>query len=416
MAFYEKTVLSNGMKIVTETIPDVRSVTVGFWVGVGSRNETPDEGGMSHFIEHMLFKGTKTRSAKQISETFDSLGAELNAFTTKEFTCYYTRLLDEHLGVGIEVLADMLQNTLFLDEHIEFERKVVLEEIAMYEDTPDELVHDLFTAALWKEHPLGQQVLGTAASVGAFGHEKALGFVGRNYAPGNIVVAAAGNLKHEQMVELINKHFQLDQAQPPAKNEKQAKAGSAVEVFTKATEQVHICYGTVALNSRHPERFALSIMENLLGGGMSSRLFQKIREERGLAYSVYSYHSLYQDSGNFTVYAGTRPANVNEVMSIILREIDLIKTGGVSVDELERAKEQLKGQLVLGLESTRNRMTRLGKSELSHGEILSVDDLVERVNRVTREDILRLAGDIFKKENMVLTVIGPVKEADLAFG
>lgn len=411
--FYYKQKLDNGITVVVEPIEKVRSVAVGFWVGVGSRHETTNEAGISHFIEHLLFKGTKTRTARDISETFDSLGAELNAFTTKEFTCYYARLLDEHLEVGVEVLADMLQNSVFQPNHIDFERQVVLEEIAMYEDTPDEQIHDLFTASLWPSHPLGSQVLGSKKTVSAFNRETVVNYWQRFYTPGNIVVAAAGNVQPQRLVNLINRYWQQPPTTKPATAEVKPVTKAKLSVFPKQTEQTHFCYGGTTINSRHPDRFGLSVLENIVGGGMSSRLFQKIREERGLAYAVYSYHSLYLDAGNFAIYAGTRKANFNEVLKLIRDELDLIMAKGVSQAELQRAKEQIKGQLVLGLESSRNRMTRLGKSELTHGEILSIDELIKRVDAVEASDVQRLAQQIFVPNNMVLTVIGPVKEEEI---
>lgn len=413
MTFYQKTLLDNGTIVVTEKVPDVRSVAIGFWVNVGSRNESDKESGMSHFIEHMMFKGTKTRSAKVISETFDSLGAELNAFTTKEFTCYYSRLIDEHIDVGVEVLTDMLQNSLLNKEHIDFEKQVVLEEIAMYEDTPDELIHELFTSTLWANHPLGRQVLGSRETVGSFDRAKVVAFMDKYYTSGNIIISAAGNLDHEKLVGLVRKYYKPEALKKPDQVIEKPKITQTVNVYTKKTEQVHICYGTEALDSRHNDRFALSLLENILGGGMSSRLFQKIREERGLAYSVYSYHSLYKDSGNLAIYVGTRLANVNEVLSIIRNEISSIRENGATADELERAREHLKGQMVLGLESTRNRMTRLGRSEMTQGEILSVNQLVDRINAVTLEDIKKLAAKIFQKDRQILTVIGSIEEKDL---
>jgi predicted Zn-dependent peptidase len=415
MTLYRKTNLENGTVIVTESVPDVRSVTLGFWIGVGSRNETADENGISHFIEHLLFKGTANRTAKEISETFDTLGAEFNAFTSKEFTCYYTRMLDEHLPIGVEVLSDIMQNSLLAEEHINFERQVVLEEIAMYEDTPDELIHDLFTSALWEKHPLGQQVLGTRATVGAFDRAKIEEYWRRNYGPGNIVVAAAGNLDHDELVRLIEADYRPKATAKVTPFPKEPDISGAVKIFERPTEQVHICYGTAGLNSRHPDRFILSVLENILGGSMSSRLFQKVREEKGLAYSIYSYHSLFLDSGELVVYAGTRPSNVNEVLSIIRKEIDSIKNEGVSPEELARAKDHLKGQMVLSLESTRNRMVRLGKSELTHGELLSIDELVKRVTAVTAEQVRDLARKILDPDRMILTMIGPIKESDLSF-
>jgi len=413
MTFYEKSILSNGLTVVTEHVPNVRSVAIGFWVGVGSRHESLMEGGMSHFMEHMLFKGTKTRSAKDISETFETLGAELNAFTSKEFTCFYSRLIDEHLDIGIEVLADMMQNPKFDKSHMDSEKQVVLEEIAMYEDTPDEQIHDIFTATLWPEHPLGKSVLGSNESVSGFDPKKAKTFFDEYYYPENIVVAAAGNVKHQDVLDLLNKFYVKDADGEMDMKDIAAKTSSSVKIINKKTEQVHICLGTAALDARHPDRFAMSVMENVIGGGMSSRLFQKVREEKGLAYAVFSYHSLFQETGNLAVYAGTRVNNMNEVLKIIFDELYSIADKGITKAELNRSREHIKGQLALGLESTRNRMTRLGKSELIHGEILSVDELVEKVSAVDLEGIKRLAASIFDPEKMVLTVIGPITDDDL---
>lgn len=416
MTVYKKTGLANGTVIVTETVPDVRSISIGFWIGVGSRNEMPDESGISHFIEHLLFKGTEKRTAKDISETFDGLGAEFNAFTSKEFTCYYTRILDEHLPIGVEVLADILQNSLFSAEHIAAEKKVVLEEIAMYEDTPDELIHDLFTARLWQNHPLGQKILGTRDTVGSFTREKIVDYWGRHYGPGNIVIAAAGHLEHEKLVGLVEEHYKPKKTAAITSRALEPAVGSEIKVYPRQTEQVHMCYGTAALNARHEDRFTLSVLENILGGNMSSRLFQKVREEKGLAYSIYSYHSLFLDSGDLVIYAGTRPDNINEVLSIIKNEIGLIKNKGVTTKELERAKDNLKGQMVLSLENTRNRMIRLGKSELTHGEMLSIDELVAKVSAVTGDQVRELAVEVFDEDRMILTMIGPIEEADLSVG
>ncbi len=415
MTFYKKTKLDNGSIVVTEHVPDVRSIALGFWVSVGSRNETEKENGMSHFIEHMLFKGTNTRTAKDISEAFDSLGAELNAFTTKEFTCYYSRFLDEHLNIGVELISDMLQNSMIKEDHVNFEKKVVLEEIAMYEDTPDEMIHELFATTLWKDHPLGHQVLGTTETVGGFNRTTVLDFMKNHYSPENVIIAAAGNLEHEQIVDVVNKHYKQKASGKMSEVTKELDFQRTLNVYTKDTEQVHICAGTEALDSRHKDRFVLSVLDNILGGGMSSRLFQKIREERGLAYAVYSFHSLYKDSGALAVYVGTRPANVNEVLSIINSEMTDISENGAKKKEVDRAREHLKGQLVLGLESTRNRMTRLGRSEMTHGEILSMDELVAKINEVTEEDIKRLASELFAKDRQILAVIGSVEEKDIVF-
>lgn len=413
MSFYDMTKLDNGLTIVTEQVPSIRSVAIGFWVSVGSRFEDEANNGMSHFIEHMLFKGTNTRTAQDICQTFEILGAELNAFTTKEFTCFYARLIDEHLETGVEVLADMLQNPLLKPEHIDFERQVVLEEIAMYEDTPDELIHDLFTANLWPKHPLGKQVLGQKSGVEKFNPTQIRDYWQTHYYPGNIIVAAAGNTGHEDVVRLINKHYSLSAAGEKIENTQPAKTVSKLAIANKSTEQVHLCLGTVSLNANHPDRFALAILENIIGGGMSSRLFQKVREEKGLAYSIFSYHSLYQETGNIAIYAGTREANLNKVLTIITAELSDIVAKGVSEDEFNRSREHLKGRLVLGLESARNRMTRLGKSALIHEEILSTSELIAKIMKVSRDDIDELAKKILRPDRLVLTIIGPVKPKDI---
>ncbi len=407
--FFSKTSLESGIKVVTESIPHVRSVALGFWVGVGARDEIEGLSGMSHFIEHLLFKGTKNRSAKEISETIDTLGGEINAFATKEYTCFYTRLLDEHIPVGVEILSDMLQNPLFKEENISAEKEVVVEEINLHEDTPDEKIHDLFASTLLGDHPLGKSTLGYVNTVKNFNREGVLSFFSRGYAPKNIVIAAAGHLDHQQIVDLIEKHFAPREEGRFVRKEFKPKVEPKVFICQKRTEQAHICYGTQALHARDEGRFALSILDNILGGGMSSRLFQEIREKRGLVYSVYSYHSLFSETGLIAIYAGTRPSKVEEVIKLIQKEIKSIAEKGISREELHRAKEFLKGQLVLSMESTSNRMTRLGKSELVHREILSLDELVERIDKVTLGDIHKLAKILLAPEKMTLTIIGPAE-------
>jgi len=412
--FFDQTVLDNGIRIVTETMEQVRSVALGFWVGVGSRDEPPGLAGMSHFIEHLMFKGTKTRTAQEISATFDRLGAELNAFTAKEYTCYYARVLDEHLPIAVDVLADMLEGTLFAEAHLRAEREVVLEEIHLHEDTPDEQIHDLFAQTLFATHPLGASILGQSESVGGFTRDDVTSYYSGNYIPEHLVVAAAGHVNHKQVVDLVAKTLSLSAAGARERKRFVPTPSSELMVRTKQTEQAHICYGTQALNARHEDRFALTILDTILGGGMSSRLFQEVREKKGLAYSVYSYHSLFWETGLFTVYAGTRPSNAEEVIRLVQAEFADIRDRGVPDDELAKSKDHLKGQLVLGLESTRNRMTRLGKSELTQGEILSLDELVERIDKVTVDDVRRLANELLGAERMVLTVIGPFDSTKLA--
>lgn len=392
---------------MSERISYVRSVSLGFWVGFGSRDEPPALAGASHFLEHLLFKGTSTRSARDISEAFEGLGAELNAFSAKEYTCYYSRLLDEHLSVGVEILTDMLQNATLGKRDIEFERKVILEEIGLREDTPDELIHDLFLESLWPHHPLGNPVAGRRETVTAMTNGELKGLFEDVYAPDRLVVAASGNVDHDELTALVAQYFTSERKGKVMRKEFVADVEPVIKVNTKKTEQAHIALGTSGLPARHPDRFGLLLVDNILGGGMSSRLFQEIREKRGLAYSVYSHHGMYSEMGYVSLYAGTNPANAKEVLECMQRELARVRAEGVTEDEFRRSQEHLKGQLVLALESTGHRMSRLGRSEISHGEILSLDQLVEKINAVTLEDANRLAREVFSPEKMVLAVIGP---------
>lgn len=407
MEFYQKTVTDNGITVLTEQMNNVRSVALGVWFGIGSRDESEAAGGMSHFLEHLLFKGTPTRNARQISEIFDSLGAELNAFTAKESTCYYTRLLDEHLPAGLEVFADMVENSSFLEQDISAERQVVLEEISLHEDSPDERIHDLFADALFPQHPLGRSVLGKIDSVKNFSRKDVVNYYDAHYTAKNIVIAAAGNIEHKKVVDLVNRFFNKGSTPKFSRKTFAAEPESHLLVYKKETEQAHICYGSLGVSANDENRFVLSILDNILGGGMSSRLFQEIREKRGLAYSVFSYHSVYTETGLVTLYAGTSPKKAKEVISIMQDEVLHLTDKLVSEEELQRTKQHLKGQLVLGLESTTHRMMRLGKSELSHGDILSVEEIIEKVDSVTPQKIKELAINIFDPRKMVLTIIGP---------
>ncbi len=408
--FYRKTILENGVTVITEQMDTVRSVALGIWFAVGSRDETPAEAGMSHFMEHMMFKGTPTLTAAQISETFDGLGAELNAFTSKEYTCYYARLVDTHMPTAVELLSDMVVNSLLEDDAAQREREVVIEEIARMEDTPDDRIHEVFAHALWPDHPIGLPILGSRETVGGFDNAQSTAFRARHYLTGNCVVAAAGNIDHDELVELIRTHLTLPDGPRSDRPTAHAAGASRLAVLTKETEQTHIIYGMSGMNAHHEDRFVLTVLDTVLGGGMSSRLFQEIREKRGLAYSVFSFHSLFQDTGQYAIYAGTRPDNSEQIVRLIQAEVERMRSSGITPEELERATESIKGHLVLGLESTRNRMSRLGKSEATGGELLSVDELVSRIDAVTREDIVRVAEDLFGG-GRVLAMIGP-HEAD----
>ncbi|PKM79895.1 MAG: peptidase M16 [Firmicutes bacterium HGW-Firmicutes-14] len=404
---YRKETLPNGVRIVTEEIPYVRSVALGIWVGAGSRDEDDSNNGIAHFIEHMMFKGTARRSAKEIAEALDAVGGQLNAFTSKEYTCYYAKVLDEHLDVAVDLLSDMFFNSLFREEDIEKEKNVIIEEIKMYEDTPDELVHDIFASTLWHGHALGRPVIGTDKIIGHLGKKELLAFREKFYSPDSLVVAAAGNIQHETVVGKLASLFGNINSLRPVRNYGVPKPNCRVSCKDKDTEQVHVCIGTPGLPMDDKNIYVLHIMNSILGGGLSSRLFQEIREERGLAYSIFTYHSSYQDAGLFSIYAGLSRNNLDEVISLISREVRDVRYNGVTGEELTRAKEQLKGNILLGLENVSNRMTRLGKSELSLNRIVTVEEAVEKINRVSLEDISDLAGELFRSENVVISSIGP---------
>ncbi len=407
-AFVQRTVLSNGLRILTEYMPQIRSASLGFWVGVGSRDEPLEISGISHFLEHLLFKGTARRSAREIAEAFDSLGGELNAFSAKEYTCYYAKVLDDYLEPAIEIMSDMIRNSLLRPADIDAERKVILEEISMHEDSPDDLIHDLFASTLWEGHPLGQGVLGHANIIKAMTQDDLLGYFGRHYSPANMVLAVAGNVDHDRLVELVKRYFgEQEWGGRQDRHQVLPEVSPKAAVYKRATEQAHLVMGTLGLPRRHPDRFALAVLDNILGGGMSSRLFQKIREEKALAYSVFSYHSMFIETGLVAVYAGTSPENVDDVIALIGLEIEQLLAHGITVEELARSKGHIKGNLVLGLEDSGGRMTRIGKSELVQGEILSLDELIERIDDVNREKVKDLAEEIFTGNPLVLTVIGP---------
>ncbi|MDF2631007.1 MAG: processing protease, partial [Symbiobacteriaceae bacterium] len=390
MTFYQKTTLPGGLRVITEEIPHVRSASVGVWVGAGSCGEAPAISGISHFIEHMLFKGTQSRTAKQIAQAIDGRGGSLNAFTSKEHTCYYAKVLDEHLPIAIDVLSDMVLHSTFEAGEIEKEKGVIIEEIKMYEDVPDDIVHDLFAAAMWPGTALGRPIVGTADTVQALTRERILGYRDAQYTSPSIVVAAAGRLSHDQVVREVARAFaEMDARGPGGACGETCEALPAFPTHSRAlvrekeTEQMHLVVGMPGLHTDHDEIYALHLINTVLGGGASSRLFQEIREERGLAYSVYSYQTSFRKTGDFGVYAGVSPAVLEQVLGLILHAYDQVGREGLSAAELEEAKEQLKGQIMLGLESTSGRMTRLGRGELMLGRVLSPDQIIERINRVT---------------------------------
>ncbi len=406
-----KTQLKNGVRIISEKISGVRSVSTGIWVGAGSRHEPEGKEGISHFIEHLMFKGTKKRSASDIAEALDSVGGQLNAFTTKEFTCYYTKTLDEHFALGLDVLSDMFFNATFTEKAIEKERGVIEEEIKMYEDTPDDLIHDFFVQTVWPDHPLGKPILGTIESLENIQRDDLINYLHETYLSQRLVIAMAGNLEHQ---EVQNKVAEIFAEMKPGEAKLEFFAPQNTETVTsnlsRETGQVQICLGTGGLSQKDERIYTLYILNNVLGGGLSSRLVQSIREERGLAYSVFSYHSTFCDTGLFTFYAGTSPTKYDEVIRLLLKEVQDIVTNGITDKELKRAKEQIKGNLFLGLENVSSRMTRLGRNELCLNRIIPLSEFVEHISAVTLEDVQVLARDLFEDNHYTLSTIGPLEK------
>ena len=403
----ELTSLSNGVRVITEVMPHVRSVSVGVWVGTGSRRESPEQNGITHFIEHMLFKGTTKRSAEEIARSVDSIGGNLDAFTAKELCCYNTKVLDEHLSLAFDVLADLVLHPMFREEDIAKEKGVILEELKMEEDNPDYLVHEIFTANFWKDHPLGKPILGTKDTIKRFDREAVERYYRAEYLPSNTLITAAGRLSHQGMVNLAREHFE---SLPPGR-----VAAADVSPTTharialrnkKSLEQVQLCLGVPSFPLPHEERFTCYILNTLLGGGMSSRLFQNIRERQGLAYAVFSELNPYRDTGCLSIYAGTSAEAAGKVVESILKEFRNLKQELVPEDELRRAKDHLKGSLMLSLESTSSRMSNLARQEMYFGRFFSLDELVDSIEAVTTTHIQRIAQRFFDQRQIALTVLG----------
>jgi predicted Zn-dependent peptidase len=392
----------------------MRSVSIGFWVGIGSRDETPDLSGASHFLEHLLFKGTKRRSALDISAAIEAVGGETNAFTSKECTCYYARVLDDDLPLAIDVLCDVISSSVLDHDHVETERGVILEEIAMHEDEPCDEVHDQFAKAIFGEHALGRLVSGTTETISTMTRKQIAGFYHRRYTAPEIVIAAAGNLDHATVVKLVRAALRgtallggdVQPVSVRSSDHLVRTLSGQLRVVHKDTEQAHLVLGCAAMTRFDERRFALRVLDNVLGGGMSSRLFQQIREQRGLAYSVYSYTTQYADTGLFAVYAGCTPSKASEVLAIVQDELAKVAEHGITSAELARGKGMFKGGFVLGLEDTGSRMTRLGKGELLHGELLSADDLLKRVDAVTLDEVCVVAAELLTR-SMSLAAVGP---------
>lgn len=387
----------NGIRVVLENIPTVRSVAIGIWIGTGSRNETPELNGISHFLEHMFFKGTKTRTAREIAESFDSIGGQVNAFTSKEYTCYYAKVLDTHAPFALEVLADMFFNSTFDEEELLKEKNVVYEEIKMYEDTPDDIVHDLLSKAVYQNHPLGYPILGTEETLQTFTGETLKQYMADAYTPENVVVSIAGNIS-DSFIKEVEAYFGAYQGQRSAPADEKPNFFANQISRKKETEQAHLCIGFNGLQVGHDDIYQLIVLNNILGGSMSSRLFQEVREQRGLAYSVFSYHSAYQDSGIVTIYGGTGAKQLDVLFETIQETLSKLKHEGISEKELNNSKEQLKGSLMLSLESTNSRMSRNGKNELLLSRHRSLDEIVEQIDQVTKVGVDNMANTIFTDE------------------
>jgi predicted Zn-dependent peptidase len=401
------TSLANGIRVITEPMSHVRSVSMGIWIGTGSRRETSEENGISHFIEHMVFKGTTHRSAEDIARSVDSIGGGLDAFTSKEMVSYNTKVLDEHVPIAFDVLSDLVLNPLFRDEDIEKEKGVILEEIKMEVDNPEYLIHEIFSSNFWKDHPLGKPILGTKETVKNFHREMLREYWTRIYSPSNIVITAAGNLKHDQIVRLCEDRFSglapngtLPPEQPP-------KPHARLVFRNKSSlEQVHVYVGMPAYALPHEARFVCYVLNTVLGGGMSSRLFQNIREKQGLAYSVYSELSMYRDAGCLAICAGTSVESAKKVVFSVMEELRQLREDQVPPEELRRAKDHLKGSFMLGLESTSSRMGNLARQEMYFGRFFTLDEMVESIEAVNAEQVQALAQEFFNPERIALTMLG----------
>jgi predicted Zn-dependent peptidase len=399
--------LPSGLRLTTEAMPHVRSVSVGVWLKRGSRHETDAEAGVAHFVEHMLFKGTFTRTAQQIAQTIDSIGGQLDAFTSKEYAGYYIKVLDEHLPLAIDLLSDMVMHPALAPADIAREQSVILEEIKMVEDAPDDLVHEVFAEQFWARHPLGRPILGTPETVSSFTSEGLRRYFEQTYLAPNLIVAAAGRIEHASVRALIERAFErLPTAAAPAADVPPAITPGVV-VREKDIEQSHVCLGTAAYPQAHADRHALYVLNTILGGSMSSRLFQHIREDRGLAYAVWSSLMAFSDTGAMTIYAGCATDRVEEVVDLTIAELGGLRTTPVPADELQRAKDHLKGSLMLSLENTSSRMSQLAKQELTFGRQFTLDEILRSIDAVSAGDVQRVASDLFKDGAVVATVVGP---------
>jgi predicted Zn-dependent peptidase len=405
----QRHVLPNGLVVVTETMPHVRSVSVGIWVRTGSRRESPQQNGLAHFLEHMVFKGTERRSAEEIARSMDSVGGMLDAFTAKELTCFNAKVLDEHLPIAFDVISDLILRPRFAPDDIEKEKQVVLEEIKMDQDNPENVLHELFTAGFWPDHPLGRPIIGTPETVRSFNADALFGYYRSSFAPDRLILTAAGNVSHERVLDLAEREYSALRPIGPVPDSLAPRPGAPIRLEKKRDlEQVHLCLGVPSYPLAHERRFAVSVLNNLLGGGMSSRLFQNIREKQGLAYAVFSELTPYSDAGILSVYAGTALETAGKVVDLVVREFHDLKESLVTEEELRRAKDHLKGSLMLSLESTSSRMTNLARQELYFERFYSLDEILDSIEAVTRDEVQSIAREFFATSQIAVTVLGNV--------
>ncbi len=402
-----RTMLPNGLTVISEEMQHIRSVCIGIWVKTGSRDEDKERNGISHFVEHMVFKGTEHRSAEEIARQVDSIGGNIDAFTAKECVSFSIKVLDEHLPIALDVLSDLVLNPTFTTDDVARERGVILEEIKMDEDSPDYLVHEIFTQNFWKDHALGRPILGTRDTVKAFERGPVVDFYRQRFVPGNVIISAAGHLNHDHFVDLVTKHF--DRMKPKSNGFRSPPPKVVPKIVLrnkKSLEQVQICVGVPSYPITHEKRHSSYILNTLLGGGMSSRLFQNIRERQGLAYSIYSDLNPYRDTGCLSVYAGTSRASATKVVESVVSEFRNLKATEVPADELRRSKDQLKGSLMLSLESSGSRMSNLARQEMYFDQFYGLDELIEKIESVTAEEVWQIANQFFQTENIAVTILG----------
>ncbi len=410
----ETTRLRNGLMVLTEAIPHAVSVSAGVWIHRGARNEPTEWNGISHFVEHLFFKGTERRSAMEISREIESVGGSLNAFTGKEFICLHGRVLHSDLPLLLDLLGDIVGHSTLPEEEIEREREVILQEIRMIEDSPEDLVHELFSGTYWRGHPLGRSTLGTRETIGRLDRKSLLSYAGLLRDPSRILVSAAGRLDHREVVRLVEARFDLPEGKAADLSVERPTPHRGLHLYLKELGQAHVCLGTQAYAYSHPSRYAYHVLNTLLGGGMSSRLFQEIREKRGLAYSVYSYQSSYSDTGLLGIYVGTGREAVIEVVDLVSENLARLKAEPVSSSELGTAKEQLKGNLLLSTESTGSRMSKLAMNQMYFGKQLEMDDVIREIEKVRADDVQRISRDLFRPETIGLTVLGDIDREALA--